>query len=1066
MRKHLLIVLIILLATGKIAAQNITGTVVDAQKEGIPGVSVMVKGTALGTVTDALGKFELNVPDAPTKTLVFMYLGYTTQEQAIGRNTNFNIVLAEDTKKLDEIVVIGYGVQKKSVTTAAISSVKASDIEKTTPTRIENVLNGQVSGVSMTQNSGAPGSDFNVRIRGVGTTGNNDPLYIVDGMAVDGGIKNVNPSDIASVEVLKDAASAAVYGTRGGNGVILITTKQGKGKTKINYEMNLGWQNPWRQIPMLNSEQYMTLQNEASMNANSTLPFTAQNIADARAGIIPSTNWQKVAFNRNAPITNHQVSAQGGNDRGSYYLSFGYFKQDGILGGNYGDSNYDRYTVRANNDYEIFKTDSRNFLNKIKVGVQATYSRGVSTGLYNNGVFGTVLSSAIGLPPSMTPYLNDEDGKALLAAHPYALVDNGKVLSPSPDNFQEFRNPLAIYLRPNKTIYDEDKLIGTFWGELSVLPGLTLRSSYGFDLAFWGQNQYQFPYYQTNNMTGVNDTRVDKTQAESQMNRGFTRQIENTLTYDFKVGEHSFTLLAGQSARDYSHRYLMGRGYDLKAYDTNMAIINNAQMDANKGGRYAEGYTDQSRLASYFGRVSYNYAERYMFQATFRRDGSYKFGPDNKWGNFPSFSVGWNVWNEPYLQSAKPTWWDALKLRGSWGLNGSDRIDAFRYMSLMESGLNYFFGGNGNETMNYGISAGRLPNPTIHWESSQQTDLGADMVFLRGALTFSFDWYKKRTQDMLRESAEVPGYVGQSPPYVNRGTVDNHGVEFDLAYRFSPAKDLNIGIRASASYNKNIVVNYGNASGENGWGSIGAAGLDNMIYQKNGYPNPFFYGYKTDGILQNQAEADAYNQAYGATAQPGDVRFVDLAGPKDADGNPTGPDGKIDANDRTIIGKPDPDWAYGLTLTADYKGFDFSAFFQGRYGCQIFDISRRNDIPLANLPSWWLDRWTGEGTSNTYPRFMGIGVDHNDNWRISDLYIQDGAFTRLKNVQLGYTLPQNLTRKIAIERLRLWVGGENLLTFTKYRGFDPEIADQQRGVSQMGNYPLARTFNCGLGITF
>jgi len=1070
MRKHLLFfVLLILLVQGKIVAQNITGTVVDAQQVPIPGVTVTVKGAAIGTATDVDGKFSLNVPNASTQTLVFTYLGYKTHEQAVGNNTNFDVVLQEDTKRLDEVVVIGYGVQRRSVVTAAISSVKAADLARLTPSRIENVLNGQVSGVSVTTNSGQPGSDVNIRIRGVGTTGDNTPLYIVDGMVIGGGIKSLNPSDIASVEILKDAASAAVYGARGGNGVILITTKQGSaGKPKINYEMNLGWQNVWRQIPMMNSEQYMTMLNEFNMNANSALPFTNQQIQDARNGLIPSTNWQDIAFNSNAPITNHQVSVQGGNEEGKYFMSLGRFSQDGILGGNYGASNWNRTTVRANSDYQVFKTDTRNFLNKVRVGMNAGYSRGLSAGIYNNGVFGTALSSAIGLPPTMSPYLSEDDGKALLAAHPTALSYNGQVLTPSPIDFQELRNPLAIYLRPEQTNYNDDKFFGAFWGELNVLPGMTFRSSYGFDLGFWGQDYYKFPYFISYNTTGANDERGDMSHVESQMNRGFTRQIENTLTYDFKLGDNSITILAGQSNTDYVHRYLMGRSWDMKAYDVNMAIVNNGRQDPKTGGRYAEGYTDASRLASYFGRISYDYASRYMLQATVRHDGSYKFGPNHKWGTFPSFSVGWNVWNEPSFQSIKPMWWDALKIRASWGKNGSDRIvDAsghaqpFSYMSLMEDGLNYYYG----SSLNYGISAGRLPNPNIMWEASSQTNIGADFAFLRNALTFSIEWFTKRTNDMLREAADVPGYVGQQKPYVNAGTVDNRGVEFDLGYQFSLAKDLNIGIRGNASYVKNTVVDYGNATGENGWGGIGAAGLDNFIFQKNGYPNPFFYGYKTNGIIQNQAEADAYNADYGATAQPGDVRFVDVAG-VDADGNPTGPDGKIDAHDRVMIGKANPDWTYGLTLTADYKGFDLMVFFQGRQGCEIFDITRRTDIPKGNLPVWWMDRWTGEGTSNTYPRFVGTGVDRNSNWRVSDLYIQDGSFTRLKNIQLGYTLPQNLTRKISVDRLRLWVGAENLITWTKYRGFDPEIADQQNGVSMMGNYPVARVINCGLGITF
>lgn len=1043
---------------------TITGVVTDAETgETLIGVSVAEKGTTNGTMTDVDGLYTINVPVGAT--LVFTYVGYDKQEHPV-TGSNLDVSLKLTQRLLDEVVVIGYGVQKKSVVTAAISSVKASDLEKLTPSRVENVLNGQVSGVSITTNSGQPGSDVNIRIRGVGTTGDNNPLYIVDGMAVDGGIKNLNPADIESVEILKDAASAAVYGTRGGNGVILITTKRGKeGKPKISYEMNLGWQSPWRKMPMLNSEQYMTLMNEINLNSKSGLAYSAQDIADARSGVIPSTNWQDVAFNDNAPVQNHEISVQGGNEKGSYYLSLGRFIQDGILGGNYGASNYDRWSVRLNSDYEIYTAKDRKFLNKLKVGVNVSYARGNSTSVYNNEIFGTVLSSAMGLQPMMTPYLNEEDGKALLAEHPTALTLNGRVLTPSPEDFQEFRNPLAIYTRPDKTFYDEDKFIGSFWGELSVLPGMTFRSSYGFDLAFWGNNSYRFPYFQSYNATGVNDEDPARTFAAAEMNRGFTRQIENTLTYDFRLGEHAFTLMAGQSARDMHSRVLTGRGYDLKAYDPNMAIIDNARQDILTGGRTSGGKTTESKLASYYGRISYNFAERYMLQATVRRDGSYKFGANNKWGTFPSFSVGWNVWNEPALQNAKPTWWDALKLRGSWGMNGSDRIDAYSYMSLMESGLNYYFG----QDMNYGISAGRLPNPNIHWEKSTQTDIGVDMVFLNSALTFTFDWYKKRTRDMLRDAANVPSYVGQSVPKVNAGIVDNTGVEFDIAYHFSPAKDLNIGLRANASYVKNTIIDYGNATGENKWGGYGAAGYDDFIYQRNGFPNPFFYGYVTDGIFQNRDDINNYiwtNPETGATsllqpnAVPGDVRFKDISGPDGV------PDGIINDNDKKMIGKPIPDWTYGFTLTADYKGFDLYVLLQGQAGNDIFDITRRNDISKSNLPAWYMDRWTGEGTSDKYPRLVSVSADLNQNWRISDLYIKNGAFTRVKNIQIGYTLPQAITRKATIERLRLWVGAENLFTFTKYNGFDPEIADRQSGVSIMGNYPVARTFNFGLGVTF
>jgi TonB-linked SusC/RagA family outer membrane protein len=945
--------------------------------------------------------------------------------------------------------------------------VKAADIEKITPSRIENVLKGQVSGVSMTQGSGQPGSDSKVRIRGVSTTGTNDPLFIVDGMAVDGGISNLNPADIASVEILKDAASAAVYGTRGGNGVILVTTKSGvAGKPKINYEMNIGWQNPWKKKEVLNTTEYMVLQNELNFNNGEALLFTPQDIANARAGLIPNTDWQDVAFNKNALVQNHQVSVQGGTEKFQYYVSFGYFDQEGIVGGNYGVSNYERYTVRSNNTYEILNAEKeRSFLNKIKIGSNVTYSRANKTGITTNQIWGTALGSATLLPPNMSPYLDEEAGKALLAEHPYAIMHDGKVLTPAPNYFQEIRNPLATFLRPNHAYDNEDKFIGSFFGEITIIPNLVFRSSYGFDLAFWGQDGYKYPYFQSENATAQADERTTTTEVWSQMHRGFTWQVENTVTYDFKLGENSFTLLAGQSARSGSTRNLEGNGYDLKVYDPWMAVIDVAQMDVTKGGRRARGWIDDSRLASYFGRVSWNYAERYMAQATIRRDGSWKFGTKNLWGNFPSFSLGWNVWNEPYMESLKQSWWDVLKIRGSYGINGSDRIDAWGYLSLMETGLNYYFGQTpgadaGNYgSLNYGISAGRIPNATLHWEESSQTDIGADFAFLRNSLTFSVDWFKKRTTGMLRTmQANFPEYVGQIRPFVNAGTIDNMGWEFDLGYRFKVARDLNIGVKANASYVKNTVVDYGNATGENGWGALGAAGVDNFIYQKNGYPNPFFYGYVTDGIIQTQAEADEYNFNYNQSAQPGDVRFKDLAGNEDGT-----PDGVIDDKDRAMIGKPIPDWTYGLTLTAEYKNFDLYVFFQGVWGNEIFDISRRADVGRQNLPAWMLERWTGPGTSNKYPRL--VANESNRNWRESDLYIKDGAYTRLKNIQLGYTLPASITKRASIERLRLYVSAENLLTFTKHDGFDPEIGDEQMGVD-MGIYPQARTISFGLGITF
>jgi TonB-linked SusC/RagA family outer membrane protein len=1052
--RKLIFILPILFSSLIVFGQNIEvrGIVTDSETgEVLIGVSVVQKGTQNGVMTDIDGRYSLSVPQGVT--LQFSYVGYVNQELA-ANSSSIDVVLQSVRQQLDELIVVGYGVQKKSVVTAAISQVKAADLDKITPSRIENVLKGQVSGVSMTQGSGQPGSGSSIRIRGVGTTGDNSPLYIVDGMIVDGGISNLNPADIQSVEILKDAASAAIYGTKGGNGVILVTTKQGvQGKPAISYNMNIGWANPWKKKELLNSEEYMVMQNELYFNTGTPLLFSPKDIADARAGLVPNTDWQDIAFNKDAPVVNHQVSVQGGNEKLQYYVSFGYFDQEGILGGNYDVSNYSRYTIRSNNSYEIYNVEGqRNFLNKIKIGSNITYGRGNSIGIATNQIWGTALGSATTLPPNMSVYLDDEAGKALFSEHPYAITQNGRVLTPAPAWFQEIRNPLAVYLRPDKTNNNEDKFIGSFWGELSVLKNLVFRTNYGFDLAFWGGDGYRFPYFQSENATAQADELTTRSEVWSEMNRGFTWQLENTLTYDLNLGEHSFTLLAGQSARKGIERNLTGEGYDLKVYDPYMAVINIAQMDPNEGGRRSGGTIGDQAMASYFGRISWNYAERYMLQATVRRDGSYKFGPGNKWGTFPSFSLGWNVLNESFVQSLRPEWWDQMKLRGSWGKNGNDRIDANAFLSLMESGLNYYFGPNDGAALNYGISAGRLPNPLIHWEESVQTDLGADFTFLRGGLTFSVDWFKKRTVGMLRTAASVPGYVGQLVPYVNAGTVDNKGLEFDLGYRFKIGNDFHFGIKANSSFVKNTVVDYGNASGENGWGNLAAAGIDNFIYQKNGYPNPFFYGYKTNGLIQTQQEADEYNFNYNQSAQPGDVRFVDVTG-----------DMQITDADRVQIGKPIPDWTYGLTLSADWKGLDVYVFFQGVYGNEIFDISKRADIPRQNLPAWMLDRWTGAGTSNKIPRYTS--GEANRNWRASDLYIKDGSYTRLKNIQLGYTIPARITKLATIDRFRIWIGAENLFTFTKYDGFDPEIGDEQMGVD-MGIYPQPRTVSVGLGITF
>jgi TonB-linked SusC/RagA family outer membrane protein len=1026
----------------------------------------MVKGTSTGTVTDLNGSFTIDAQSSDV--LAISYLGYQAQEIAVGNQTNLDVLLQEDDRMLDEIVVIGYGVQKKSVVTAAISKVSSDDLELVTPTRIEDVLKGKVSGVQIIQSSGQPGADSKIQIRGVGTITDNGnagkPLFIVDGMAVDGGINYLNPVDIESVEVLKDAASAAIYGTRGANGVILVTTKQGsKGKATVNYDFSYGWQNPWKKKAVLDAREYMMLINEREINDKGTPRYLAGQIANAQ-----TTDWQEEVFNDNAPVASHQVSMSGGNDKGNYFLSFGYFNQDGIIGGNVGKSNYERYSVRLNNTYTAFEDDSRLFLNKLRVGSNIGYTRALSSSLEANSEFGSLLGSAVAFDPSIPVYAVDPD--AVLAAQPLAVKDrSGRVFSLPPGGFQEIANPVAMLYQPNASVLNEDKFVASFWGEISLYEGLKFKSSYGTDLAFWGNDGYTLPYFLASQGKNVAE---GKSTVTSDMHRGFTWQVENVLSYDKVFGDHAVNLILGQSALKHTVRNLKGSAVNLETTDPGKAQIDSA-IGEETTQRAEGGIGDASfrSLASYFVRGSYNYLERYMIQASMRRDGSSRFGASNKWAIFPAVSVGWNVMNESFMTNMNIDWLNVFKLRGSWGRNGNDNIGDLRYAAFNDSGQNYYFGGGyqlgsadlgGTGTMVNGISAAALPNPNLRWEESEQVDMGVDLRFLSNALSFSFDYYRKKTIGMLMDR-QIPVYVGQGKPLANVGDMENSGFEFELGWKHH-VSDFNYYLSANATYLKNKLIYIGNASGEIYYENAGAAGVGEYIKASDGDVFPYFYGFQTNGIFQNTDEINAYTWTDPETgvvnliqpnALPGDVRFVD------ANNN-----GTIDDDDKGKIGKGSPDWVFGLSLGADYKGFDVSLFFQGTYGNDMFDFSQRGDIPAMNRPEWILQRWHGEGTSNRIPRMTSQNV--NQNWRSSDLYIKDGSYIRLKNVQLGYTLPAQLTKKVSIQRFRVFAAAENLLTFTKYDGFDPEAStgDYVKMGIDRGIYPQARTLSVGVNITF
>ena len=1015
------------------------GRVVDNAGQPLPGVNIVVDGTTIGTVTDMDGNYTISAPRGAS--LVYTFIGYNENrvEMEDGRN-RYDVTLNEMISDLSEIVVVGYGVQKKSVVTASIAKVGADDLSGTTPVRVDNALKGMASGVTVTSASGQPGAAAQIRIRGIGTINNSDPLYIVDGMPIEGGIDYLNPSDIESIEVLKDAASGAIYGTRAANGVIMVTTKGGKkGKVTVNYSFTGGLSSPWKHRDVLNATEYAVMMNEGLIN-NGEAP-----IYDDPYSLGEGTDWQDELFNDNAPSQSHELSISGATDRVNYYISMGYNHQEGIVGGDRDRSNYRRLTLRSNTSYVLFdSTSEREWLGKFTLGTNISYARIHSKNIDANSQWGSALGSALYLSPTLKPTVSGDEAKAQADKYgsQYMLYDgDGRMYTIPGSSYLEMNNPLAMLSLPGDDNWSH-KIVANLSADLEIGWGVKYRFTYGADLSFWGADGYTPLYYLSGN------NRATISNAHQSSDRGTVWQLENVLTWDKTFGKHAINLVAGQSAMQNTGKSLYGNVQNLK--DMNKPYMNNSSAEQSRGEMSASGGpTYEHTLSSYFFRASYNYDERYMAQITVRRDGSSRFGANNRYATFPSFSLGWNVLNEPYVSA--PDWLCNVKLRGSWGKNGNDNIGDFTYAAWTASPYNSVIGSG--ETVVNGVQAGALANPDLKWEESIQTDLGLDLGFFSNSLTFSIDWYKKKTSGMIIEMP-IPNYVGADAPLGNVGDMENTGVEIEIGYKWK-AGPVSMHAKGNASFLKNTLTNLGNTSG--------SLELDNMqntgtiTRASNGEPFPYFYGYKTAGIFQNVAEVANYKNAKGELIQPdavpGDVRFVDVDG-----------DGKITAADRTKIGKGMPDWTYGLTIGADWNGIDFMVLFQGTAGNDIYDATRRTDVSPANLPSYMLNRWTGEGTSNKYPRHV---VGDGKNWQSSDLYVTDGSYFRLKNIQLGYTLPKALTNKIFIDRLRVFVGAENLLTLTKYAGFDPEISSGGTSLGvDYGVYPQSRTFNFGANISF
>ena len=1063
--------LLALIVSMTAAAQSagIVGTVTDGNGEPIIGASVVEKGQPQnGAITNYDGQFAINVKAGTT--LVVSYIGFETIE--VKAANGMAIVMKEDDKTLSEVVVIGYGVQKKSVVTAAIAKVSSDDLEGKAPVRVDNALKGLAAGVNVTSSSGQPGAAPRVRVRGTGTINNSDPLYIVDGMPIEGGIDFLNPSDIESIEVLKDAASGAIYGARAANGVVLVTTKKGKlGKTSINYNFSQGWQTAWRRRDVTSATDYAIMQNELRLNGGQA-PLYADpyNLMDTNGNPIKGfgTDWQDLVFNDNAPVQNHEVSVSGASEKLNYYLSLGYYDQEGIVGGNYGQSNYQRLSLRSNNIYNVYDaTAERNFLNKLDVTVNLAYTRIKSTGISENSEWGSVLGSALYMSPIIAPTvtnkeLADEMHAKYEETQGYELqrdaAGNYYTIPGTFGSYAEMNNPLAL-LNMNPSKNWSHKFVPKFSFDLQLWDNLKYHFNYSVDLSFWGsQSATLSKYYHSGNAKG------EHTSASMSWNKGCNWQVENTLTYDKQFGKHTIGVVLGQSAMKNKSDYLGAERWNIinleKPYMsyTNANVIYEVDADGKLiGTPYAEyngwgGPNVEHRLSSLFGRISYNYDEKYMLQATVRRDGSSRFGPENKYGTFPSVSVGWNIMNEKFMEQTQD-WLSNLKFRASWGKNGSDNIDNFLYTVENVMGNNVLFGNPAIKQI--GSKASTTANPSIKWEESEQTDFGLDFGFFNQALTFTVDYYIKKTNGMLM-TMPIPSYVGESKPVGNVGDMENKGVEFELGYKWN-ISDARFAVKANATYTKNTLKNLGNESGFIDYDGVQGFTGGSLARGSNGMPFPYFFGYKTNGVFQNYAEVNAYTNADGGliqpAARPGDTRFVDVNG-----------DGVITSDDRTKIGKGTPDWNFGFNFNADWKGFDFNMFLQGVAGADIFDATYRTDVTAGNYPTYMLNRWTGEGTSNKYPI---LRAGDNTNWQVSDLYIVDGSYLRLKNISLGYTLPRNLTRQISIERLRFFVMAENLVTWTKNWGFDPEISSGGKSLGiDKGVYPQARIWTVGLNLTF
>lgn len=985
-------------------AKTVTGTVTDVSGEPIIGANIRIKGTTTGTITDIDGNFSIKAE--PQSVIEVSYIGYLTQETVINNQKSIRFLLKEDTKTLDEVVVIGYGVQKKADLTGSVANINTEKLNTQSNANIGQALQGKIAGVDIVSQGGAPGSGTRIMVRGIGTLNNASPLYIVDGMYMNS-IDHINPNDIASIDVLKDASSAAIYGSRAANGVIIVTTKEGsntEGKPIIDLSVNLGISTASKFLDMLDAKGWA----EVTTIARQAIGKPALDMATDLANK-PDNDWQDIMF-RPALMQNYNLSVKGGGKYSTYYTGLGYFNQDGIVKG----TNYQRYNIQSKNDYKrgIFSAGTN-------LIISFSHDKPLHQEL-RGGMIGTILQSV----PTLEKYDDTREGgyggtygDVVNIPHPLAIID---------DNIMD---------RYNENV----KIFANLYAQIELFKGLKYKLNLTPDFSFERYKNYLNKYdfgLATNSIT----------QLTERQRRRRNILVENLLTFDRTFGEHKISALAGYTYQDSRFRHIQAYGEGLPQ--------GLEEIDAATTNRSNEGNSWRSVLTSILGRVFYSYQNKYLFTATIRRDGSSKFGKNNRYGYFPSFSLGWNVAEEKFMENVH--WLDQLKLRGGYGVLGNQEIDNYQYSSTITTGINY---PDGNGGLLQGAFPKNFANPDIKWEETAMTNVGIDFMAFNNRLSLTADYYVKNTKDILLTVPIPISSGGANDPIRNAGKIRNNGFEFNLGWMDQPNPDISYGINLIGSFNKNKVIAMGSESGSIKGGSTNQNITTSET--KAGYPIGGYWLISTAGYFNSQEEVDAYakdGKKIQPAAEPGDIKFVDANN-----------DGVINDDDRVFQGSPFPDFTFALNGNMKYKNFDLSIGLQGVLGNKIYNATRQTleDVTKgSNFLASCLDYWTPENKNASHPRLTWD--DPNRNTRAeSDRYLENGSYLRLRSVQLGYTFPQTWF-KGAIQHARVYINAENLFTITSYSGYSPDVNADNANYRGFDNfiYPTNRTFMLGLNVTF